>query len=91
MISKFGVVAVMPLKMPEIPGVEKPKPSIEHSLIDCKLCDQQCWIGPTQLRLVRQNPNVVKVLCYLCVYRLDLANGPFHALDPHADEKPRRT
>lgn len=94
MIKMYTIVAVMPSdpsKMPEVdvPG-GKPKPSIEHSLIDCKLCDCSCWIGPTQLRLLRQNPDDAIALCYMCIVRLGLADIAVKMLNPDADKIPRR-
>jgi hypothetical protein len=84
-----AIIALMPKNMPDIPGIQKPTPSVEHTPMDCSLCDAPCWIGPAQLRMLTQNPARVRALCYMCIHRIGLADAPVVALDPEADEKPR--
>lgn len=91
-MSEFdgAVIVLMPLNMPDIPGVPQYEPSIEHSLTDCQLCGTSCWIGPTQLRMLTQNPLQVRAYCIPCIARIGLADAKVYALDPNADKKPRR-
>jgi hypothetical protein len=89
-----AIVALLPVdraSIPDVPGVEVPKPSIAHTLMDCSLCGASCWVGPAQLRMLRQNPDRVRGLCYGCIRRIGAADAPVVALDPNADDIPRRT
>lgn len=88
------IVAMCPVDtrgLPSVPGVEIPKPSIEHSLRGCDHCGRQCWIGPTQLFKVRMSG--APALCYWCIMPTlqNSAEINILALDRTADDKPRRT
>lgn len=84
-------IAVIPVNMKDvrasIAGIPIPKPSIEHSLIDCGICGGPAWIGPAQLMHFTFNGGLI--VCYHCLPR----NGDetWHTLDWTADDKPRRT
>lgn len=67
-----------------------PKPSINHSVVNCASCNVQVWIGPSQLRVARE-AHGASILCYMCIARARLLDLPVRSLDPHADDVPRHT
>lgn len=96
--GKMYVLAVLPTNPRLVPkGLETLVAkivSVEHRRINCAWCQEQCWIGPTQLRQAR-DPRC-EVICYVCMAR----DPELHALveqqgmtplDPEADNKPRRS
>lgn len=87
------IIPVDTSRLPVPPGVQVPKPSIEHLIIACAKCGNDGWIGPHQHAYYRAGTGVP--LCYHCLFVKfradDFPGAHVIALDPHADDKPRRT
>ncbi len=84
------IIAMLPADTAGLPMQHAlPKASIKHTLRRCDQCDRLCWIGPAQLRERKRGG---RALCYWCLVPLMRdADMQLIALDPHADDVPRRT
>lgn len=73
-----------------VEGVVMPKPSIEHSIVKCTVCQGDMWLGPQQMKArgIR--------LCYLCISVFYLLHQDHDVVDikflnPNEADIPRRT
>lgn len=88
--ESWAVYLLLPLASdPMPPGVERPEPSIEHTLRRCEGCGRTGWIGPGQLmRLTFQGG---MALCGPCIAQADgIDTAHPHGMDREAEHKPRR-
>ncbi len=80
-------VACVPVDTSRLPnGMNPPVPSIEHSVIQCPQCGQDCWIGPVQAEMVKLGS---PVLCYYCLIASAAESGALiavHSLNSRADD-----
>lgn len=74
-------------KLPKDSPIPLPKPSILHSIVDCDVCAEKCWIGPHQAATKGTRT------CYICLgilYKFNAFPLTVKSLDPDADNVPRR-
>lgn len=55
-------------------GVPEYEPPEGASKVECETCGNLCWQGPRQVKLVKDNPGAVIVMCALCASKLSLGN-----------------
>ncbi len=74
--------------LPQGPGIPPwPVPSIHHEQVDCQLCGDKIWLGPTQMKAQGWR------ICYLChavMLTFDDTEYEIRAANPDNDKAPRR-
>lgn len=60
-----NIIAVIPVDSKELHGIDyTPRANMVH--INCEKCKVKCWIGPSQLTLKNQQPEL-PILCAMCM------------------------
>lgn len=78
------LIACIPVDISGLPLQNSvPKPGIEHTLIQCFGCGEDCWIGPAQKKAA--NAGLGLAVCYHCVFA-GLPAG-FNIVELNPDEK----
>lgn len=62
-----NIIAVIPVDSKRLHGLDyTPGPNMVHT--NCEKCETKCWVGPNQLEMKRQTPEL-PVLCVNCLLR----------------------
>lgn len=75
------------------PDVEISKPSIEHRITSCKVCEADMWLGPRQRKIMK----AVRLCALCCLVYKEIRHSvmgdelPFTVLNPNESQIPRRT
>lgn len=95
----FACLPVDTSALPVPEGVEIPRASVQHTLKQCQVCQQDIWVGPNQLATYDslfgrgETPVLACYLCAIQVARQVTESGSFSLamLNPNEALIPRRT
>lgn len=91
-----SIILVLNNDLAQDPRIAHVNPvSVEHTLIQCPRCHEDCWIGPQQkcLALASALNGGPQVRCYKCVLKDPETRGlltEMISLNPAIEDAPRR-